>query len=41
MSSKLNGDLLREYITDMMEKSKGKDRKFVETIELQMDVSNP
>ena len=40
MSSKLNGDLLREYITDMMEKSKGKDRKFVETIELQIGLKN-
>ena len=40
MSSKLNGDLLRECITDMMEKSKGKDRKFVETIELQIGLKN-
>ena len=40
MSSKLNGDLLREYIHDMMEKSKEKDRKFKETIELQIGLKN-
>jgi len=40
MSSKLNGDLLREYITDMLEKSKEKDRKFTETIELQIGLKN-
>merc|ERR1711990_640026 len=40
MSSKLNGDLLREFITDMLAKSKEKDRKFSETIELQIGLKN-
>ena len=40
MSSKLNGDTLREFITDMLAKSKEKDRKFSETIELQIGLKN-
>ena len=40
MSSKLNGDVLREYIADMLAKSKEKDRKFSETIELQIGLKN-
>jgi len=40
MSSKLNGDLLREYIAEMLEKSKDKDRKFKETVELQIGLKN-
>jgi len=40
MSSKLNSDTLRETIIDMLEKSKAKDRKFTETIELQIGLKN-
>ena len=40
MSSKLNSDTLRETIIDMLEKSKAKNRKFTETIELQIGLKN-
>jgi len=40
MSSKLNSDQLRETIMDMLEKSKAKDRKFTETVELQIGLKN-
>jgi len=40
MSSKLNGDTLRETIQDLLSKSKEKDRKFTETIELQIGLKN-
>merc|ERR1711933_202684 len=40
MSSKLDGDLLREIISDMVAKSKEKKRNFTETIELQIGLKN-
>merc|ERR1712199_28361 len=40
MSSKLDGDLLREIISDMVAKSKEKKRNFTETVELQIGLKN-
>mmetsp|Transcript_3658 Transcript_3658/g.9176 ORF Transcript_3658/g.9176 Transcript_3658/m.9176 type:complete len:218 (+) Transcript_3658:193-846(+) len=40
MSSKLNGDVLRETIADMLAKSKEKKRNFTETVELQVGLKN-
>merc|ERR1712094_146446 len=40
MGSKLQSDTLREVIADMLAKSKEKDRKFSETIELQIGLKN-
>ena len=38
--SKLNSDTLKEGVTFMLEKSKAKPRKFVETVELQIGLKN-
>lgn len=40
MASKLNGDLLKKAIAEVLEESKDKKRKFVETIDLQIGLKD-